>query len=506
MQTTSQGGTAMMISRRRAMMQNIANMPYIAFEHTIPANTAKNIEIGLSGKERYDVYVDWGDGHTQRFIGVWSVAHRYEATDAARVATVVVTTKCTYISLSSCGLVSLDTSHHPELLTLSADKNQLRTVDLSRNTALQKLNIEGNELTSIDLSCNTALRELNAAGNKLTSLDLSHNPNLQSLLLVRSIYTNPITELDISHNPQLTTLSCYMNSLNAIVGLDGLNRTIDNFQITTRTHKLTADFDLSNLHISKYGQLTLATTGDVKVAANINRSRKYNDNSPSKSWGNWRIIANSIEVTFEDGFTTSDKAAYMHHLANIIQQESLYQYPQGNEWSDATSSSYSFRDHYDDYLTLRNDSYYGITWANFEANSFGGTEVVGSLSQSVNLGRGVYGDIYFQLIYAKDAKFCFGYNARYCYGVIDVGHPRFQYSNEVLVCSGTMEEIQTIEDEEQYTTIFKVNLPQPEYFPSNYGNFEIGVLESSYPLEDDPYVSKVTSIQVVEPATQSNNQ
>lgn len=496
----------MMISRRRAMMQNIANMPYIAFEHTIPANTAKNIEIGLSGEERYEVYVDWGDGHTQRFIGVWSVAHRYEATDAARVAMVVVTTKGTYISLSSCGIVSLDTSHHPELLTLSVNKNQLRTIDLSRNVALQKLNVEGNELTSIDLSCNTALRELNAAGNKLTSLDVSHNPNLQSLLLVRSTYTNSITELDISHNPQLTTLSCYMNSLNAIVGLDGLNRTIDNFQITTRTHKLTADFDLSHLRLSKYGQLTLATTGNVKVAANINRSRKYNDNSPSKSWGNWRIIANSIEVTFEDGFTTSDKAAYIHHLADIVQQEALYQYPQGNEWSDAASASYSFRDHYEDYLTLRNDSYYGITWSNFEANSFGGTAVVGYFSRSVLLDKGVYGDIYFQLTYAKDAQFCFGYFHRVCYGVIDAGHPRFLYSNGVLACSGTMEEIQTIEDEEQCTTTFKVNLPKPEYFPSNYGRFEIGVLESSYPQEDDPYVSKVTSIQVVEPATQSNDQ
>lgn len=469
----------MITTRRRAMMSSNANMPFVTFVHTIPANIEKTITLTFSGQNK-KVYIQWGDGNAEVFLNSYiTPQHTYVANSTAREVTVKVITYRTTFTANACGIISIDTSRHPLLESLSLRDNELRSVDISHNPALKELHLDG---------------------NKLTTLDISHNKELTSLYLAHKGGSNNISSLDISNNPKLTTLFCYMDTLTEIIGLDGLDRTIDNFQITTQKHQLTADFDLSGIRLSKYGLLALATTGSVKVAANVNRTRKYNvDYKGSKSWGNWQLVADSIEVTFEDGFATSDYAAYIRHLAEIVQQEKLYHYPQGNSWNKQIVQTY--RDLYSDFLILRHDSYYGMTWSNFESNAFGGTNVIGILSKYIDTDKYAgTGDFYLQMTYAKDAAFFFGYVPYSAYGVIDTGHPRFKYDEDNgLVCTGDMEAVQATEADGYITTLFKVTLPDISYFPKK--QWLLGVLESSYPSETDRYISKITSIQLVDAPT-----
>lgn len=301
-----------------------------------------------------------------------------------------------------------------------------------------------------------------------------------------------------------------MNTLTEIIGLDKIDRTIDNFQITTSTHKgITADFDLSNLRLSKFGLFTLATTGNITINAAINRQRLFDANySGSKSWGNWMLKANQIKVVFDDGYETTDYRDYYHHLATIVQDEALYKYPQCNSWRSAISGN--GRDHYEDYLILKHDSYYGLTWSNFEANSFNGTSSMGVFTKSITLPAAAYGKFKFKVTHQDDAKFFFSYTVGRSYGAMDsanpnglnkLGHPRFKFENGEFICSGDMTVIAT-EVVDGYTeTTLEVVLPKMSYWPTGTGNsafYSIGIFESSYVNEDDPYVNKVLGIELIE--------
>ena len=47
-------------------------------------------------------------------------------------------------------------------------------------------------------------------------------------------------------------------------------------------------------------------------------------------------------------------------------------------------------------------------------------------------------------------------------------------------------------------TTLEVVLPQMNYWPTNYARYNIGIFESSYVNEDDPYVQKVKQIALIE--------
>jgi len=98
------------------------------------------------------------------------------------------------------------------LLTLEANRNNLKTIDLSQNTALRVLYLIDNQLTDIDLSNNPLLWSLDVNGNELTNLDLSKNTKLMHL----SASYNKLTDINLSLNTQLTALSIDSNLLTSL--------------------------------------------------------------------------------------------------------------------------------------------------------------------------------------------------------------------------------------------------------------------------------------------------
>lgn len=464
----------------------------MTFSVSIPANTSKTVKLSFSDRYNPFIYINWGDGtyNVGNKIAYWSIGHTYTTESEARVAEITVVGRVSIFSTTaSTSLISADITHNPYLKSLQLRKAGLNSIDLSQSPQLTDLYLDGNNLTSIDIS-------------QLSMLKL--------LYLEGQSGSNKITKLDISNNPNLTTLFCYMNTLTEIIGLDKIDRTIDNFQITTSTHKgITADFDLSNLRLSKFGLFTLATTGNITINAAINRQRLFDANyNGSKSWGNWMLKANQIKVVFDDGYETTDYRDYAHHLATIVQDEALYKYPQCNNWVSAISGN--SRDHYEDYLIFKHDSYYGLTWANFEANSFGGPAATGVFTKRIELPAAAYGKFKFKVTHQDDAKFFFSYTVGRSYGAMDLanpndlnklGHPRFKFENGEFICSGDMTLVAT-EVVDGYTeTTFEVILPKMSYWPSTSGNsawYAIGIFESSYVNEDDPYVQKVKQIALIE--------
>lgn len=461
-----------------AMVRRRIPTPHMKFELFVSQNTTKTLKFTMNDSQKH-VIVDWGDGkctvgNNTRY---WAPSHTYETLSENKTYKIVIIGPVTSLSTDQSAFINIDITNNSYLSSLSVRKAGLNTINLSKSYNLKQLYLDGNNLTSIDLS---------------------NLKKLQLLYLAGHYGSNKITKLDISNNSNLTTLFCYMDTLTEIVGLDGIDRTITNFQITTAAHrKINANFDLSKLRIANKGQFTLATTGNVTINACINRDRLFDVGySGSKSWNNWQIYANELKVIFDDGFETTDFREYFHHLASIVKESDLYKYPQCNSWRLPISGNR--RDYYDDYYILKYDGYYGITWSNFEANSFGGASSLGVFTQKITLPKGVAGDFVFKVSYKDDAKFFFGYTVSSSYGVIDSGHPRFKYENGELTCSGDLEEIQTNIVDGNIETTFKVTLPKLSYFPTGYAIFTLGIFESSYPDESNPYVNKVLGIELIE--------
>jgi hypothetical protein len=223
------------------------------------------------------LYIDWGDGSTNRYDYLQSattlhtITHTYPSGSGAHTITVLATTlrelKCyrsnggylTSLDVSGCtkltnlncpfndsltnlnvngciallslncddcALTSLDVSTCTALTSLSMyafkpinvdsySSNKITSLDVRNNTELTELSCGDNLLTNLDVSKNTKLVHLGCGGNELTSLDVSNNTALNFL----SCGSNQLTDLDISHNPALNDLRCFYNQLSA----DALN-------------------------------------------------------------------------------------------------------------------------------------------------------------------------------------------------------------------------------------------------------------------------------------------
>ncbi|WP_198004671.1 leucine-rich repeat domain-containing protein, partial [Thioalkalivibrio sp. ALE20] len=113
-------------------------------------------------------------------------------------------------TLVSCGvgLLDLDLSNVPWLLSLYCTGNRLTKLDLAGVPRLKVLDCEDNALTDLDLSGVPELRELNCSYNRMTALNLSSLPRLTKL----DCEGNALTVLELSGVPRVTDLFCAKNN------------------------------------------------------------------------------------------------------------------------------------------------------------------------------------------------------------------------------------------------------------------------------------------------------
>ena len=116
-------------------------------------------------------------------------------------------------------LTSLDPSGCPELVRLSIDISNVKTLDVTKNAKLRILNISETGIKNIDLSGNPLLQQFYCTHQgdfnsdaKLDSINLTHNPEL--LYLFAS--GNNLHEIDITKNPKLQNIYLSDNYLSSI--------------------------------------------------------------------------------------------------------------------------------------------------------------------------------------------------------------------------------------------------------------------------------------------------
>jgi len=117
-------------------------------------------------------------------------------------------------------LTQVDPSQCPNLVRLSLEMTNVKTVDISKNSYLSILNVSESKVTSLDLSKNQNLSELyisHGSGTlnteyKFSSIDVTKNPKLYYFFCGG----NNLTELDLSGNPILFTLSAAKNKFRSI--------------------------------------------------------------------------------------------------------------------------------------------------------------------------------------------------------------------------------------------------------------------------------------------------
>ena len=110
------------------------------------------------------------------------------------------------LSVSNCGLNSLDISGCPKIEMMDCWHNNLTTLDVSMVTVPMSLDCTYNPLTSIKL--NRTMEYLSCSDTQLASIDLSGC----SRLITLGVANTPLTSIDLSHNPKLIAL-----------GVDGTN-------------------------------------------------------------------------------------------------------------------------------------------------------------------------------------------------------------------------------------------------------------------------------------------
>lgn len=253
-------------------------------------------------------------------------------------------TKLVNLNCNSNQLTSLDVSKAISLVSLECSNNQLTILDITHNVALTSLRCNScllsllligelpklktigcarNKLTALNVSQATALTTLDCSFNQITALDVSQQSDLEAL----NCYNNQLTTLDVSKNPKLSTFLCYNNKVftEKIGGIDGFTCAIKQYQLW----KSVGDYDLTGYTFdTETGDLALETDGVVKVNASVNRKKKYNVKWENGGINSWSIKAARVDVYFPDGEVISDKAAYYEKIAQIVQDEDLYEYPQ----------------------------------------------------------------------------------------------------------------------------------------------------------------------------------
>ncbi len=145
-------------------------------------------------------------------------------------------TKLTYLNISGNKFTTIDFSDCPSLETLVCNKNEvtevrlagnpklrrfecnsaatLTTLDVSANAELDSLCCYSDALTAIDVTNNPKLRYLNCSSNKITALDVTKNPELKILYCGKNAYTDGV--IDLSKNSKLDELDCQQAGLTSL--------------------------------------------------------------------------------------------------------------------------------------------------------------------------------------------------------------------------------------------------------------------------------------------------
>ena len=135
-------------------------------------------------------------------------------------------------------LTGLTANNLPSLVILDLFKNNFSTINTSSLGSLQLLRCDENKLQTLDLSQNTALTQLQCTKNLLQSLDVSHNPLLWNLdcgynpnlqnINIKSGTPNPPGNISINNLPQLKFICCdddkvsYISSMANTYGYNNL--------------------------------------------------------------------------------------------------------------------------------------------------------------------------------------------------------------------------------------------------------------------------------------------
>ncbi len=123
-------------------------------------------------------------------------------------------TALTELVINTANTKKLDVSGCRALVTLTAKpgsgvRGALETLNITDCTALEFIDCRWNKLEQIDLSTNPVLEYLYCLGNEFEELDVADNPALHTLWC----HTNDLKELDVTQNPLLVSLSCSINPL-----------------------------------------------------------------------------------------------------------------------------------------------------------------------------------------------------------------------------------------------------------------------------------------------------
>lgn len=108
-------------------------------------------------------------------------------------------------------LTTLDLSQTPKLRTLICNNNQLASLDFAATTQIETVVCHSNTLSRLDFSLCRALQEL----------DCSYNPELEELLLPKSLTglncsNASLSHLETAHLTSLATLDCSYNQLTTL--------------------------------------------------------------------------------------------------------------------------------------------------------------------------------------------------------------------------------------------------------------------------------------------------
>lgn len=356
---------------------------------------------------------------------------------------------------------SLNVSNCDNLTQVQAYNSRITEMNIQNCPSLTTLNCYNNQLTSLDVSTLTSLTTLNCFSNQLTSLDVSANIYLQTL----SCYNNPfVTNLVIGEKPDLYVMKAS--------GLGDIS---------------SSSFDLSATH--NYNSISIIGADHIKINNVVNTRLKWTELPTNGSFDKFIIDSNSFEIVIDSNLSFTDKTSYYTWLANHVTTNNLYEYPQMNRIGSKYTANET-RDLFDVAKVFLYDSEVAQIDGSFEPPI--GITGLHSMWQYTIASRGGYNSFpYFKVRITCEKTAKFYLHMHLSHARADTYGDRFYFNQENIelkkdaICDNYI-------DNGDGTVTFDVSLTKP--IASIYTNYYAYVYEDKYPLESDPYISKVKSI------------
>lgn len=432
--------------------------------------------------------------------------------------------KCPKLSTLSCyanKLTALDLSKNLELTSLTCGSNIFATeddegkiyLDVSNNTKLTYLScgkcnidyIKGldllTELVTFFPYCQMATTPYSL--NRYTSLDLRNNTKLETIYLS----AHYLTELwlptpDENNSSKIKWISTYNSFVQnqpplTIHNLSGVNMTSE---LNLWSYTLQGDYDLSNVKgyaitSGSFSIISVKATGHIKVPDFINREWIYNVNHTNTSPYLFIIDCPTFEVVCEDGTIISDKSEYYKHIAQVIKDEGLYDYPQMCKIIYPNFGLTETRDLYETVKVITCDSGMHNSWQNKYGNSGTNTQfnllswkpskdTIGNKNSITKLRLVINGN--------ADLFITNFWNG---YAVHDTRQRFVTENGELVGKNGAVVGEKNILDNGDIEYILQITLTDSTL--SSYYIYAY-LFENIYPSESDPYISKIVSFEKIE--------